>query len=386
MNRCCSLLGFLLVCSISFGQPPAPNGDLNWNTTTLCLNDEFTTFDSNTWVKLTTPEYQWGQEVFQPSKVVIDATGGPTNSGVLNLNMEKVGSNGIYTYYSGGITTGNHAAQRGFNYPFGYYEISAKLPYGKGLWPAFWIFGSDPYGLLCDNVRRTEEIDIMENPDMGEPSSQPDWGDDYLGYNWHYQYPLPPCTLVYHKSDNGSNGLFPAEYNLPGSNMTTSYHKFALEWLPGIMVFYFDDEPLVEALYQDMIPQDNRKEVLLTHQVQKNFFGTSYNIYGPDSDGKVTPNTATFSIDYVRVFELKNTPAEIINVSINSQSELNTFNYSLKKSITIGSSGGMAVFSGEKKTLRATDGIVLNGDFEVALGGTFTAVVHNSPPPRGPAY
>ena len=170
MDRFGSLLVGVLVSSISLSQPPAPNGDLNWNTTTLCLNDEFTVFDSNTWVKMTTPNYQWGQEIFQASRVVIDATGGPTNSGVLNLNMQKSGPPGAYTYYTGGITTANYAAQRGFNYPFGYYEISAKLPFGKGLWPAFWLFGSDPYGLLCQpgDVRRLEEIDIMENPDMGE--------------------------------------------------------------------------------------------------------------------------------------------------------------------------------------------------------------------------
>jgi hypothetical protein len=383
------VLGSMVSSLIALAQLPAPNGDMNWNSAAPCLYDEFQTFNSSLWVKLTTPGYQWGQEVFLPGLVQVNASGGPTSSGVLNLVMQKVVVNGTFVYYSGGITSGNHSSQppSGFNYPFGYYEISARLPFGKGLWPAFWIFGADPYGLPCPSggpqgdIRRLEEIDIMENPDMGGPSSQPNWGDgdDYIGYNWHYQRPYAPCS-IYHKSGDDLGGLFPEEIELANANLSTTYNKFAVEWLPGIMVFYFNGEPIVEALYLDVIPQDNRKEIFLTHQV-----GTGNSAYCPDCDGKVTPPTAAFSIDYIRVLELHDEPVNIVDVIIPNQSALLSYNYCLRRNIVVGS-GPIVIQSGQRVALRATEGIVLDGNFEVAVGASFTGMVHDAPPPRGPAW
>lgn len=58
-------------------------------------------------------------------------------------------------YYSGVITTRFSFAQR-----FGYFEVEARLPVGKGLWPAFWLLpvkGGWPAG---------GEIDVFEG--LGE--------------------------------------------------------------------------------------------------------------------------------------------------------------------------------------------------------------------------
>lgn len=383
---------YIMLINIYCQTISPPNDDKNWNTTSIFLNDEFKFFDSSKWMKLNS-SYQWGQEIFQTSKVQID----PTGTGTLNLVMNKVlQSDGSYKYYSGGITTGNHVMQSGFNYPFGYYEIRYQLPYGKGLWPAFWLFGSDPYCDYCyssehpNGERRSEEIDILENPDMGGPSDRPNWGvDNYLGYNWHYTY--SDCSM-YHKSDNNYpyEGLFPAEIELPGTNMSNTFHTIALEWLPGIMVFYFDNIPIVEVLYENMIPHCNRKEILITHQVQSNFFvdeqgNQNYNNWGPDCDGKTTPNTATFSIDYIRVFELENDDDDIDEI-IENQSDLSNFTYSLKKSITINQGSNVVVPANESISLRAVENITINGDFEVPLGCGFIAIVHDSPPPLGPSY
>ncbi|MGF7155687.1 glycoside hydrolase family 16 protein [Novosphingobium gossypii] len=59
-------------------------------------------------------------------------------------------------YYGGAITTKFSFAQK-----YGYFEIEAKLPVGKGMWPAFWLM---PAG---GNWPGDGEIDVVEG--LGNP-------------------------------------------------------------------------------------------------------------------------------------------------------------------------------------------------------------------------
>ena len=63
-------------------------------------------------------------------------------------------TNPCYSPYNSGLIT----TQGSFSQQYGYFEITAKLPSGQGLWPAFWMLNAGNGGSYVG------EIDAFENP------------------------------------------------------------------------------------------------------------------------------------------------------------------------------------------------------------------------------
>lgn len=92
---------------------------------------------------------------------------------------------------------------------YGKFEIRAKAPTGKGLWPAIWMLPEDyTYG----NWAASGELDIMEG-----------WGSrpNVVAGTIHYGSQWP---------DNVYSGK---EYVLPGNSTIEDYHTYSIEWEPG---------------------------------------------------------------------------------------------------------------------------------------------------------
>ena len=119
--------------------------------------------------------------------------------------------------YEGTQFTSARLKTRGrFAKKYGRFEVRAKLPVGKGVWPAIWMLPEEnKYG----GWAASGEIDIMEARGQ-EPGK-------VLG-TLHYGSGWPANT---HTSK---------DYTLPDNGTIADFHVYALEWDPGEIRWYVD--------------------------------------------------------------------------------------------------------------------------------------------------
>ena len=155
---------------------------------------------------------------------------------------------------------------------FGRIEVRAKLPQGKGVWPAIWTLG-------CPRSRvgwpKCGEIDIMEfvghTPDKVHATVH--WGED------------------------------PKHHLSSGKALTVSapwedFHVYAVQWTPEQMEFYFDQT----CYFRYEVAKGELKEgnpFLQPHYLLVNLaLGGSW---GKEIDDSILPQK--YLIDYVRVYQ-----------------------------------------------------------------------------------
>ncbi len=132
-------------------------------------------------------------------------------SGNLNIVTAKESFMGS-AYTSGSIETkGKHSIQ------YGKIEISGKLPYSKGLWPAFWMLGNN---IDTAGWPQCGEIDILELIGGGT-------GFDDKIYGTGHWY-------------NGGHQSSGGTYQLPSGKFADAYHSFWIEWDPGTIRWFMD--------------------------------------------------------------------------------------------------------------------------------------------------
>lgn len=170
-------------------------------------------------------------------------------------------------YTSARIQTKNKFQQQ-----YGRFEARIKLPWGQGLWPAFWMLGDDKDG--TEVWPQIGEIDIMENRGQ-EPT-------------------------ITHGSVHGpgysAGDAVTKSYDLVNDRLDTGFHVFGIEWGPNFINYYIDD-----VLYNQITPEDVDGEwvfddefyIILNVAVGGSFVGQ----VGPDV---VFPQT--MEVDYVRVY------------------------------------------------------------------------------------
>ena len=168
------------------------------------------------------------------------------------------------------------------DWTYGRFEARMKLPYGQGLWPAFWMLPTDwVYG----GWAASGEIDIMEIVGH-EPN--------ILHGTIHYHGEWP---------DNWYSG---GSYTLPSGDFSDDFHVFAIEWEYGEIRWYVDDILYSTKTSWDTTsgapfpaPFDERFHLLLNVAVGGNW---------PGSPNGSTVFPQRMEVDYVRVYSATNSP------------------------------------------------------------------------------
>ena len=121
-----------------------------------------------------------------------------------------------------GITRGYTSARlltKGkFETTYGKIEARIKIPFGQGIWPAFWMLGAD-IDKPAIGWPKCGEIDIMEN----------------IG-----REPFTVHGTLHGPGYSGGNGLS-SSYFLPNNQrFSDDFHVYAVEWDVRVMQFYVD--------------------------------------------------------------------------------------------------------------------------------------------------
>jgi beta-glucanase (GH16 family) len=191
------------------------------------------------------------------------------------LRETYTGEDGTRNYTSGRLRTKNRG-----DWTYGRFEIRAKLPSGRGLWPAVWMMPTDnAYG----GWAASGEIDIME--ELGhEPNKV--YGTLHFGGAW---------------PDNRQSG---ASTVLPSGTFAQDFHVFTLEWDTASFRWSVDGTVFSvktqDAWYSTAAPRpapfDRRFHLIMNLAVGGNW-------PGPPDGSTVFPQRLT--VDYVRVFQRK---------------------------------------------------------------------------------
>jgi len=238
------------------------------NLNTLVMQDEFSTngaLNDMYWNHdIGTGDNGWGNGELQ---YYTDRSSNITvQNGYLLITAQKEDYEGA-SYTSAKIHTKDKFEQK-----HGRFEARIRVPYGQGMWPAFWLLGND-----IDDVSWPQcgEIDIMEyegsKPTILHGSIH---GPGYSGGN--------PVTKT---------------YELLNDRFDTNFHIFGIEWGPNYINYYVDD-----VLYNQITPEDAEGEWVFDHPfyiiINLAVGGT---FAGAPNEETVFPQTML--IDYIRVYK-----------------------------------------------------------------------------------
>ncbi len=187
-------------------------------------------------------------------------------NGYLLITAQKEDYNGS-SYTSARLTSQNKFEQK-----YGRFEARMRLPYGQGMWPAFWLLGNN---CATNTWPNCGEIDIME---------------------LRGQEPTTVHGSVHGPGYSAGNAVTKS-YTLQNSRFDTSFHVFGIEWTPDYVNYYVDGD-----LYQQIKKEDVPGEWVFDHPfyiIINLAVGGSF-VGSPNAE---TVFPQTMLVDYVRVYE-----------------------------------------------------------------------------------
>lgn len=189
-----------------------------------------------------------------------------------NVSLDGQGNLAITARNEGGFSSARIKTEGKFDQAYGRFEARIKLPYGQGIWPAFWMLGAD---FSTVGWPQCGEIDIMEyrgqEPNLVHGTVH---GPGYSKIN--------PITKTFGFED---------------LRLDLDFHTYAIEWDENSIDFFVDDFQYLRIKPEDATGEwvfDHPFFIILNVAIGGNFVGL------PNVPG-IFPQTML--VDYVRVYE-----------------------------------------------------------------------------------
>src|SRR5690349_11403801 len=171
------------------------------------LGNGFFNYDANVWIA------GWGNNELQ--YYTRESDNAFVKDGMLHIRAIKESLHG-FGYTSARLKTRKRDGSELFSKKYGKFEFRAKLPTGKGIWPAIWML---PQAEKFGGWAASGEIDILEVKGH-EPNKV--LGTLHFGSSW-------PANAEASKT-----------YILPDKGTVADFHVYGLEWEPGVMRWSVD--------------------------------------------------------------------------------------------------------------------------------------------------
>jgi hypothetical protein len=188
-----------------------------------------------------------------------DRSGVSLSDDLLHLTARKEDTHGV-PYTSGLIMTGGEKdvpASPRFSFLYGYLEVRAKLPAGKGLWPAIWMMPAS----FHDDVG---ELDVLE----------------VFGAN------PARATFTIHRGDRQDG------HEWDGPDLSKDFHTYGVDWQPDHIAWFVDGVEVARTTGSQWV----------VHEPMYPIINLAVGGRGNDPPDGSTPFPATMDVDYVRVW------------------------------------------------------------------------------------
>jgi beta-glucanase (GH16 family) len=160
---------------------------------------------------------------------------------------------------------------RGFSQRYGYFEMHAKLPEGRGLWPAFWLSTYVPPGSPDPSV----EVDVMEH---------------YGAFPAAFQ----SVVTVWPKTAAEKARSERKIHSVPAGLLSTGFHDYGALIDPHWIVIYFDRREVWRA---PTPPELTHKFMILFDLA----LGGGWPI-------DKTPSPSVMQVEYIRAYRIAGVP------------------------------------------------------------------------------
>jgi beta-glucanase (GH16 family) len=263
------------ICSTAFGDEPPAAKSNGWE---LVWQDEFNEkeLSPKKWNVLTREQSKHNErQYYLPDEVYL-------HDGCLRLRSRK------RDFAKQHFTSGRVDTSGKFSPVYGRFEIRGRLPGGKGLWPAYWLYPQNRdwamERLMADTVAAGKERTIPEDrPWYSEIDIM-----EFLGHEKNVLY----GTLHYHTFDGekkSTSGTYKGS-----TDFTKDFHTYVLEWEPGQIIWFIDGQVI------------HKTNVGIPHTPHYFILNTAVGGVWPGDPDESTSFPQYHDIDYVRVYARKN--------------------------------------------------------------------------------